>query len=88
MADVLGATYAGVECQFFFSPGDGRLARMEFYPYAAAEPCVLLFSGYEEIDGRWMPRQIDVVHGDRRYASFRFTRFELATTDHQAEPKP
>ncbi|HWB00033.1 MAG TPA: trypsin-like peptidase domain-containing protein, partial [Pirellulales bacterium] len=85
LAEVLAGTYAGVECQLFFAPRDGRLAVLEYYPHAGAQPCELHFSKYQETQGRWLPTQIDVFHGNQLYASFAVTSFEFAES---SEAKP
>jgi serine protease Do len=77
LLDVMTGTDAGVECNFYFEPSSGRLVKLELFPYPDADPCELVFDQYEEFEGRWLPRHIDVRHNDRVYASLQFSKFKL-----------
>ncbi len=81
LLDVLAGTDAGVECQFYFDPESGRLVRLEMLPQSDVDPCVLAFDQYEEVNGHWLPRRIDVFHSDHLYASFTFTNYKLAAVE-------
>ncbi|HEX3870522.1 MAG TPA: PDZ domain-containing protein, partial [Pirellulales bacterium] len=81
--DVLAGTDAAVECNFYFEPNSGRLVKLEMFPYPDADPCELVFDQYEEFEGRWLPRRIEVRYEDRVYASLQFSAFKL---DQRAKP--
>ena len=76
--DVLLATHAQVECHFYADPETGRLAGLELYPVEDSDPCEVYFAGYEEIDGRWLPRQLTVRYGDREVGVFQVADYKLA----------
>ena len=65
--DVLIGRYGGVTCRFFIHPQQGDLASLEVAVDDAVDPCELFFSDYHENGGRWLPRKIEVRHGDAIY---------------------
>ena len=59
----------------------GVLDAVEMFPTDDADPCVLLFDNYAEVEGRSLPHKIDVRHGEALYGRFQFDQFKL-------DPKP
>ncbi|MCA9260646.1 MAG: hypothetical protein KDA61_15645, partial [Planctomycetales bacterium] len=41
----------GMEIRFFFDVDDGSLAAVELYPFDGADPCELILSDYQPLDG-------------------------------------
>ena len=75
--DVFVALHAGVECRFYFDPREGLLTVIEMVPAADADPCVIEFSDYRDVAGRWLPGRVDVRHGDERFGGFQWTAFKF-----------
>jgi hypothetical protein len=66
--DVLFGRHAGVMCRYYFEPTTGDLACVEMQTQDEADPCELVFADYGEKAGRWLPKRIEVRHGDGIYA--------------------
>jgi len=77
MADVLVGLHGGVECWFYFDPSDGWLRAVEFFPSDDLDPCEVQFTSYQEQEGRWLPRRIEVYFGDSLYGAFPVERCQL-----------
>jgi hypothetical protein len=80
LADVLAASYGGLDCRFYFDPSKGDLVAIDMFTTADADPCEVYFSNYREVEGRWLPAQMDVRIGEDRYALFQVNeiKFEKA----------
>jgi serine protease Do len=74
---VLTGYYGGLDCRFYFDPAKGDLVAMELFTAPDADPCEVYFSGYREMDGRWLPAQMDVRVGEDRYALFKLNEFKF-----------
>ena len=70
LADVLVATWGGVECWYYFDPATGELAALEAYVATDGDPCELHFSRYADFHGRWLPCRIEARHGDQVYGVY------------------
>ena len=81
--DVLLGVYGGVQCRYYFDPGQGTLAAMEMYPDAEADPCEVYFFDYREYEGRLMPSRMEVRFGDELFGQFKFSEIKL-----EKETKP
>jgi S1-C subfamily serine protease len=77
LAEVLSGTYGGVECRFYFDPQGGQLALVEMWPEEDADPCELYLSDYEEVEGRMLPRHLEVRHGDGIYQTIDCKEYQL-----------
>jgi serine protease Do len=77
LVDVLAGTHKGVECRFYFDPGDGNLLAIELFADESMDPCEVYFSDYREIDGRYAPGRVTVRFGDGPFAAFRFDEFRV-----------
>ncbi|MEX2558407.1 MAG: trypsin-like peptidase domain-containing protein, partial [Pirellulales bacterium] len=75
--EVLVGTYGGVECQFMFDAQSGHLLAMEMLLDSDGDPCELYFFDYDKLDGRDLPRRLDVRYGDNVYAAFELVDFTL-----------
>jgi S1-C subfamily serine protease len=77
LVDALLATSAGVQCRFAFEPGTGQMLKMELFRTSGEDPCELLFSDTRDVGGRELPHTVEVRHGDRTYAIFKFDQFNF-----------
>ena len=75
LADVLVGLHAAVECRFLVEPTRGRLLALEMYPFEDADPCEVYFDEYEEVEGRFLPRRIEVRYGDGEFGVFELEQF-------------
>ena len=75
--EVLVATHSVIECRFYFSPDTGLLTSLEMYPDLGVDPCEIYFGQYESINGRMLPRTLEVLHGDTIYGEFTIDSFEF-----------
>lgn len=75
--DVLVATHSVIECRFYFSTSTGLLTSMEMYPDLGVDPCEIYFSEYESINGRMLPRHLEIIHGDTVYGELLLKDFEF-----------
>ena len=80
--DVLVGLRGGVECRFFFDPDDHRLLAIEMTPDDESDPCEVTFSQYDTIDGRVLPRRMEVRVGDDRYGVFLIEKATFTATPH------
>jgi serine protease Do len=78
LADVLVGVHGGVETRFFVDPGGGRLLGLELIVADDLDPCELYFSDYHDVEGRFVPHQIEVRHGADVYTVIKLTAFEAA----------
>jgi serine protease Do len=77
LLDVLVGLYKGVKCHFSFDPAEGHLLALEMFPEEDADPCEVYFSGYHEVDGRFLPAQMEVRVGDDPYGVFLLSQFNF-----------
>jgi hypothetical protein len=78
-ADVLIGTQWGAECRFYFAPGEGSLLAMEMFPEEDSDPCEIYFSEYKlQAGGLYVPRRIEVRHGDVLFGVFQLSSAEFA----------
>ncbi len=76
LVDCLVGVHGGVESRFMCDPKTGRLLAMEVFA-DEGDPCELIFSDYHEVDGRQLPRHLEVRVGERTYADFKLTEFQF-----------
>ena len=76
-ADVLVATRNVVESNFIFDPATGELAAMEVFPDVDADPCVVRFEDYREVQGRQFPHRWVVRHADREFGTLEVEAVEF-----------
>lgn len=81
LLDVLVGTYGKVETWFFFSPSSGHLVAMEMYPSEDSDPCEIYFSEYAEVDGRALPKQMEVRHGGDLFGTYTIKAFQFLSEE-------
>jgi serine protease Do len=69
--------YKGVECHFLFDPAEGHLLALEMFPEEDVDPCEVYFSGYRDVDGRFLPARMEVRVGDDLYGDFLLNQFSF-----------
>jgi hypothetical protein len=77
LADVLVATRNVAEVELAFDPASGRLARLIVTAVPDTDGCELRFGDYRALDGRDVPHQIEVRHGDFVVGVIRWQQVEL-----------
>ena len=75
--DVLVANFEGVESRFLFDPQSGLLTAMEMTPAEDRDPCEIRFGDFKNVNGRMLPHQLDVRHGEQSYGVFQIKTFDL-----------
>ncbi len=79
MADCIVAIHGGVESRFHFNPNTGDLVGIEMQSADGEDPCEILFSDIREVDGRHLPHQWTIRHGDEVFAELKIKSYELAS---------
>ena len=77
LADVLVGSHKGVDCRFYFDPGDGRLLALEMFPGEDSDPCEIYFSEYHRMGQYMPPGKIEVRCGDEPFATLRIDEFKI-----------
>jgi serine protease Do len=77
IVDVLTGTHAKVECRFFFDPAKGHLLGIEMIPEEDVDPCEVFFSDFAEVEGRSLPRRMEVRNGDTVFGNFKLGQFKV-----------
>jgi serine protease Do len=66
--DVLTGTCGDVETRFYFDPRTGHLVAVEAFLDEDGDPCEMLLSDFRQVDGRSLPQQLEIVHGNTVFA--------------------
>jgi S1-C subfamily serine protease len=85
MADCLVAIHGGVETRFYFDPESGDAIGIEMQSADDVDSCEIYFSDIREVDGRRLPHQWKVRHGDEVFAELTIKSYELAPSQAAAE---
>ena len=75
--DVLSTVTGGIECRLAFDPTSGDLLALELLVDDDTDPCEIDFGQYDEVTGRFLPRQLTVRRGDELYGTFQVEQWEL-----------
>ncbi|MHC4177905.1 MAG: S1C family serine protease [Planctomycetota bacterium] len=82
--DVLVGLYKGVECHFLFDPAEGHLLALEMFPEEDVDPCEVYFSGYRDVEGRFLPARMEVRVGDDPYGGvFNLDQFNFEKAEQE-----
>lgn len=81
LVDVLVGLDGGVEARFYFDPTQGHLLAVEMFPEDGVDPCEIYFSDDREVEGRHLPRRMEVRFGDEPFAVFPLERFTFESAD-------
>ncbi|MEX2310467.1 MAG: trypsin-like peptidase domain-containing protein [Pirellulales bacterium] len=79
LRDCLVATHGGVETRFYFNPDSGDLVGIEMQASDDEDPCEIYFSDVREVDGRHLPHQWTIRHGDELFAELKINSYDLAS---------
>jgi serine protease Do len=85
LAEALVATYGGVQSRFLFDATTGNLLAMEVFLRSDDDPCELHFADFAEVEGRVLPKLLEVRHGDQLYCSIKLASFKLDKDSDQKE---
>jgi hypothetical protein len=77
LADCLVGVYGGVECRFYIDPREGHLLLVEMYSGGEGDPCEIYFGDYAPVDGRQLPRRLEVRFGNGVYQVYKVTSYAL-----------
>ncbi|MBI1903347.1 MAG: trypsin-like peptidase domain-containing protein [Planctomycetia bacterium] len=77
LADCLVGVYGGVECRFYVDPREGNLLLLEMYSGEEADPCEIYFGDYVPVQGRQLPRRMEVRFGSGLYQVYKVTGYTL-----------
>jgi hypothetical protein len=81
LVDCLVATHGGVETRFLFDTESADLIGIEMQAADDEDPCEIYFSDYREVDGRYLPHQWTVRHGDEVFTELKVSSYSFAPTD-------
>ena len=79
--DVLVGTFDVSETYFLFDRTSGQLIAMEMFPDSGVDPCEVYFEDYRSRQGRLLPHQLIIRHGDDEYAEIHLDQFEFLEAD-------
>lgn len=82
-AEVLRTRLGGIPAKWYFSAKDQTLLGAEIVVDRDEDPCELYFSDYEKVDGRSLPKRIEVRQGDKSYAVLTVNAWDLKTAQKQ-----
>jgi hypothetical protein len=77
LADCLLAIRGGVEARFYFDPENADLVGLEMQASDDEDPCEIYFSDVREVDGRHLPHQWTVRHGDEVFAELKIDSYDF-----------
>lgn len=77
MADCLVGLHDGIEFRMLFEPVSGELVGLEMFPADDADPCVVHFSDFADVNGKRLPQRWVVRHGDKQFADIAVTSWEF-----------
>ena len=80
LADVLVAVHDVVETRFYFDTVSGHLLGLEMFPDSEVDPCEIDFGDYRTINGRQIPFELQVRHGDETFGVIRLQEFATTPT--------
>jgi S1-C subfamily serine protease len=80
LMDCIVGVHGGVEARFLFHPATGQLMELDLFAADQVDPCELYFSDYAAIDGRQLPRTIQVRCGASLDDTFTFDQVYKVTS--------
>jgi serine protease Do len=85
LVDCLVGLHDGMEFRLLFSPDNGDLVGLEMFSGDEADPCVVHFSEFSDVEGRHLPHRWQVYHGEMEFADLRVTSWRF---DEVSSTKP
>ena len=80
LADVLLGVHDVVESRFYFDTNTGLLVGLEMFPDSDSDPCEVYFRDYRAVDGRQVPFEFEVRHGDEVFGVLKLQEFGTRPT--------
>jgi hypothetical protein len=87
MADCLVGLHDGIEFRMLFEPTSGELVGLEMFPADEADPCIVHFSNFAEVNSKGLPQHWIVRHGDKLFADIKITDWEFGIGVSASEEK-
>lgn len=75
--ECLVGLHEGIEFRMLFSPERSELVGLELFPRDDADPCVVYFSDYKQVEGKRMPLHWRVLQADRAFADMRVSEWQF-----------
>jgi S1-C subfamily serine protease len=86
LVDCLVAIHGGVQSRFLFDPATADLIGIEMQATDDEDPCEIYLGDIREVDGRNLPHQWTIRHGDENFAELTITSYEfLASTNAESQ---
>ena len=77
LRDVLIGRTGSVECWFYFDREKGLLTELELFARSGDDPCLVQLLDYKDFDGKLVPTQLGVRHGDKRFSPITIDTFSV-----------
>ncbi|MCI0681273.1 MAG: trypsin-like peptidase domain-containing protein [Gemmataceae bacterium] len=77
-AEVLNTRHGPFLTKWFFALTDQKLLGFEVRLQDNEDPCEVYLADYRPVEGRLLPRRMQVMYGDGHYGTFSLERFNLA----------
>lgn len=81
MLDCLVGLHEGIEFRLLFSPETSDLVGLEMFSADDADPCVVRFSEFKELEGKRLPTKWFVSHADQPFAELNITEWQFEAGD-------
>jgi serine protease Do len=86
LGEVVNASLGAYTAKLFFQHSEdgkdaGRLAFLEVRMGDDEDPCEVYFSNYKQVDGRWLPHSLSVVHGDVTYGTIELASIKMSPSN-------
>ena len=77
LRDVLIGRTGSVECWFYFDREKGLLTELELFARSGDDPCLVQLLDYKDFEGKFVPTQLGVRHGDKRFSPITIDTFSV-----------
>jgi hypothetical protein len=78
--EVLNTSHGPFAAKWFFSPADQKLIGFEVRQAEnqnSEDPCEVYLSDYRQVEGRWLPHQMQVIYGDGHYGTINVRTYQM-----------
>jgi hypothetical protein len=86
--DVIVAGLTGAESWWYFSQATGQLLGFDLHRTEGVDACEIRVQGFLDVEGRKVPGQFVVKHGDQEFARVLLTKYEFQAKPEPKEEKP
>ncbi len=85
LADCLVAIHGGVETRFYFDADTCDLVGIEMLASDDEDPCEIYLGDIREFEGRYLPHQWIIRHGDEVFAELAITSYDFVASAESAD---